>query len=149
MLFSDGSPAPGRACTTQSGPERLRLGLRLGQGHTALAGMGVCAPYSVPSIPSPQAPNSPGMATSYSTWNSASWLHCRSVARAVAWLAPCSGIPSTLSSLSPTFKEPSLRGRAGSRRLVQRVREQSEGREWRKEPGAERMREGTRKKPKN
>ena len=32
----------------------------------------------------------------------------------MAWLAKCSGIPSTLSSLSPTFKEPSLGGRAQS-----------------------------------
>lgn len=61
--------------------------------------------------PLPSDLNVPGVATSYSTWKRASWLHCCRVAIAVAWLAPCSGIPSMLSSLSPTFKEPSLEGR--------------------------------------
>lgn len=89
--------------------------------------------------PSPQAPDSPGMTTSYSTWKSASWLHCRSVARAEAWLAPCSGIPSTLSSLSPTFKEPSLQGRARSASPAPYERQQAErllGKEGSRGPGS-------------
>ena len=49
VLFSDGSLVPGRACTTQRGPERLRPG----QGHTALAVMGMCAPHSLPSTLGP------------------------------------------------------------------------------------------------
>lgn len=134
------------------------------QGHTAFAVVRMCIHSLFPPplglylpSPSPQDPSSPGTATSYSTWKRASWPHCRRVARAAAWLTPCSGIPSTLSSLSPTFKEPSLQGGVWSASLARREhwaqpcregtgrgghRGQRRGREWVKEKGTEQMGDG-------